>query len=124
MRIHTVAALAAAALVAAVTATAFAGDSRVSANPHKAAARLVAKLRAKSQRAHMTTFPAKVVSRRGRLWLVVTSTRFREFSTETHVRIYEWSGRAWTRQGVVVGDLGSGNWSEPSMTEHPPQSQA
>ncbi|HMC70397.1 MAG TPA: hypothetical protein VKJ07_14675, partial [Mycobacteriales bacterium] len=82
-------------------------------NPRKAAAALVARLKAEATRAHVATLAASpVVSRDGRLWLAVGSSTTPTSSTErTRVRVYRWSGAVWELRGTVTGDdLSPSQW--------------
>jgi hypothetical protein len=104
----------AAGLVAVVTAAPL-GDAghAARANPRKAAAALVARLRAESKRDPTATFAASnVVSRNGRLWLAAGSTfDTRGKKRTTRVHVYRWSGSVWKLSATVSGDdLGPSQW--------------
>src|SRR5260221_918599 len=104
-----------AALVVAASVLARDGRARHPA-PRKAAASLIAKLRAESNRTHVGSFAARNgVTRNGRLWLAYGSRLagapyLGGGAEPTRVRIYRWSGRDWALSGTVTGELGPSQW--------------
>jgi hypothetical protein len=102
----------AAALCALALAALFAAPAQArSPNPHKAAAKLVARM----HHSRDCTFAhTKVMARR---WLAVGSTCYPHDEPDTTVRVFRWSGKAWRRDGTVTGPLGPAQWmSAASLT--------
>jgi hypothetical protein len=102
-------------LAVAATVAVLAGDGFAALpNAKKAAAVLVARLRAETK-SDAAFGASDVVSRNGRLWLAVGSSPggapyMGGGAEPTRVRIYRWSGTGWQLAGSVAGNLGPAQW--------------